>query len=359
MFDRRKLLAGGGLVAAAVAAGAMWRWRADPGVELLQAEPAVVDVRDGMPYRTFGRTGLQISELAFGSWGIGGQSYGPVEKAAALESLARAEELGCNFVDTAAVYGDSEAILGEFLSSRRSRWIVATKYSGQQPGLRATVEEQLRRLQTDYIDFYMIHWLPRGEEARLLHELNELKQEGKVRFTGVSLYNTSDIDHVINHTDLDGIMVPLNLLEPYPFMSRRARIASSGLGVLIRSALKEGFLAGGFTRETRFTDPSDQRSQWPVEQVVRTVEQAEQFRFLESQAGTLARGAIGYPLSLPEVSSVVVGVKNLWEAEENFGKTAGFRLDPATLAQIESTQRKIGLKMEPSLREKLRGLFSS
>src|SRR5690606_31769641 len=101
-------------------------------------------------------------------------------------------------------------------------------------------------------------------------QLAELKKSGKVRFIGVSLYNASDIDHVIKRTELDGMMVPLNLLEPYPYMSRRAQVAASGLGVLIRSALKEGFLAGRFTRETRFTDPSDQRSEWPVEEIVRT-----------------------------------------------------------------------------------------
>jgi myo-inositol catabolism protein IolS len=357
MSDRRSVLLGLGAVAAAAGAGAVWRLKMGSTNDGPAGLPAVLDMKDGMPYRAFGRTGLQISELAFGAWGIGGQSYGPVQKGEALDALARAEELGCNLVDTAAVYGDSEAILGEFLSSRRSRWVLSTKYSGQAAGLRATVEEQLRRLQTDYIDFYMIHWLPRGDEARLLDELRELKREGKVRFTGVSLYNTSDIDHVIKHTDLDGIMVPLNLLEPYPFISRRAQIAASGIGVLVRSALKEGFLAGRFTRETRFTDPTDQRSQLSVEELVQTIDRVERFRFLEQLAGSMARGAIGYPLSMPEASSVVVGVKNVWEAEENFGRTAGFRLDADTLKRIDSIQRDIGLKMGPSLRERLRALL--
>jgi len=153
-------------------------------------------------------------------------------------------------------------------------------------------------------------------------------------------------------------MVPLNLLEPYPFMARRDAIAKSGLGVLIRSPLKEGFLAGRFTRETRFTDPTDQRSKLSVDEVVKTVERVEKFRFLEAQSGTLARAAIGYPLSLSQVSSVVVGVKNVWEAEENFGRTAGFRLDAASLARIEAIQREIGLKLGPTLRERVKSMFS-
>lgn len=358
MFERRKIVIGLGAVAVAAAGGALWRRGAGSGDVAPQLAPSVVEVRGQMPYRTFGRTGLKLSELAFGSWGIGGKSYGPVEKSEALDALARAEEFGCNLVDTAAVYGDSEAILGEFLPSRRSRWVISTKYSGQTEGLRATVEAQLSRLRTDYIDFYMIHWLPRGDEARLLDELQDLKREGKVRFAGVSLYDVPDIDHVIARADLDGIMVPLNLLEPYPFMARRDAIAKSGLGVLIRSPLKEGFLAGRFTRETRFTDPTDQRSKLSVDEVVKTVERVEKFRFLEAQSGTLARAAIGYPLSLSQVSSVVVGVKNVWEAEENFGRTAGFRLDAASLARIEAIQREIGLKLGPTLRERVKSMFS-
>mgnify|MGYP001346133017 CR=1 FL=1 len=358
MFERRKVAIGLGALAAVAAGGLVWQRRDETSESDFHPAPAIVKVRGHMPFRAFGRTGLKLSELAFGSWGIGGNSYGPVQRGEALDALARAEELGCNLVDTAAVYGESEAILGEFLSSRRSKWIVSTKYSGQSDGLRATVEAQLRRLRTDYIDFYMIHWLPRGGEAGLLDELRDLKREGKVRFAGVSLYNASEIDYVMAHTDLDGIMVPLNLLEPYPLMARRKEIEKRGLGVLVRSPLKEGFLAGRFTRETRFTDPTDQRSKLSVDELVKLVERVEKFRFLEAESGTMARAAIGYPLSLPQVSSVVVGVKNVWEAEENFGRTAGFRLEAKSLARIESVQREIGLKLGPSLTERLRSMLS-
>ena len=117
-----------------------------------------------MRLREFGTTSMKVSEVGFGSWAIGGQAYGTVNKAESLNALARAEELGCNFVDTALVYGESENVLGEYLAGRRSRWLIATKYSGQEGGLTATVEQQLRNLRTDTIDFYQIHWMPRGKD---------------------------------------------------------------------------------------------------------------------------------------------------------------------------------------------------
>ena len=107
-----------------------------------------------MQLRPFGATGIRVSELGFGAWAIGGQSYGVADRAESLRALARAEALGCNFVDTAAVYGDSEAVLGEFLAGRRGRWVVSTKYSGQPEGLVRTLESQLRALRTDAVDFY-------------------------------------------------------------------------------------------------------------------------------------------------------------------------------------------------------------
>ena len=94
-----------------------------------------------MKYRKFGNTDLNLSEVGFGAWAIGGQSFGTVDKTDSLSALAKAEELGCNFVDTAAVYGESENILGEFLKGRRDKWIVSTKYSNQKNGLIATVDD--------------------------------------------------------------------------------------------------------------------------------------------------------------------------------------------------------------------------
>jgi aryl-alcohol dehydrogenase-like predicted oxidoreductase len=355
MFDRRQVLWGSAALAAAVAGG---YWMISPRRrESAPAAPVAAMQVKNMPYRKFGRTGLNVSEVGFGAWGIGGQVYGKADRNESLAALAKAEELGCNFVDTAAVYGDSETVLGEFLTGRRDRWIVATKYSGQAEGMKATLESQLARLRTDHVDFYMIHWMPGRGEQSLFEELERLKKSGKVRFAGVSLYSREDIASAIGNALLDGFMIAVNLLEPDPFMAMRADIAASGKAVIVRSTLKEGFLAGKFTKDTRFTDPADQRSKWSAEKIAETVDHAERFRFLEHSAGSLARGAIAYPLSFPEVSAVVVGVKKVWEAEEDFGKTAGLRLSSEELDRISRLQSDLGLRKRVGLIRRLRGLL--
>jgi aryl-alcohol dehydrogenase-like predicted oxidoreductase len=305
--------------------------------------PRIVRKVGEMPYRDFGKTGLQVSEVSFGAWGIGGKSYGAVDRGDALSALARAEELGCNLVDTAGVYGDSEHVLGEFLTGRRDQWIVATKYSGQEGGMTAMLESQLRRLRTDHVDVYMVHWMPRGKDAGLLRELEDLKRAGKTRFTGLSLYNNADVDDALRATPVDALMLPFSLLDPDPFLARRERLAASGRAVMIRSVLKEGFLTGKFTRESVFTDANDQRSQLTREQIAKRVEQVERLRFLEAASGSLLRAAIAYPLSFPEVSTTVLGARRLRDADENFGSAAGGRLPAKDLERIAQLQREMGL----------------
>jgi aryl-alcohol dehydrogenase-like predicted oxidoreductase len=296
-----------------------------------------------MRSRAFGSTGLQVSEVGFGSWAIGGQSYGSVERQESLRALARAEELGCNFVDTAAVYGASEDVLGEFLESRRSRWIVATKYSGQPEGMIATIEQQLKRLRIDVIDFYQVHWMPRGKDEVLLEQLEQAKAAGKIRFVGVSLYSAKDIDAALENPLLDGFQVAFNLLEPDPFMARREAIRRHGKAVIVRSALREGFLTGKFRRDATFPDPNDQRHKLTRQQIEQTVDNVEQFRFLEAEAGSMVAAAARYPLSFPEVSTVIMGTKSVAQAGSNFGQVPGGTLSNESLRRIELLQIELGL----------------
>lgn len=297
-----------------------------------------------MKYRPFGSTGVRVSEVGFGAWAIGGQSYGAVARSECLRALAKAEELGCNFVDTASVYGDSERILGEFLSGRREKWVVATKYSGQTPGLVLFVEEQLKRLKIDTIDFYQIHWTPRQTEKHLYEDLYRLKRSGKVRFTGVSLYSEDDIDYVLDYTQIDGFQVPFSLLDPDPFLARLDRIRGRGIGIVARSSLKAGFLTGKYHRNATFHDPNDQRHKWSRREIIKTINAVERFRFLEKEGGALSIAAARYPLSFPEVSTVILGTKTAGQAEVNFGEVPGSVLSDESLEAVRFLQKKMGLR---------------
>jgi aryl-alcohol dehydrogenase-like predicted oxidoreductase len=332
-MNRRKMI--GGVVGAAVVAGAgSWIARA-------RARDAVQWMPPGTPgamrLRDFGKTGLKVSEVGFGSWGIGG-SYGATEKAQSLSALARAEELGCNFVDSAQVYGDAEVTLGEFLQGRRSKWVVATKYSGQKAGLTATLESQLRRLQTDTIDLYQLHWVPRGADAVLFDELAKIRQAGKARFIGVSLYSAEDIDDVLDMPHVDAFQVAMSLLDPDPFMERLRAIHTGGKAVIVRSALREGFLTGKFKRDAKFPDSADQRHLLTPAQIARLVDEVERFRFLEQEAGSMVNAAARYPLSFADVSTVILGTKTQKQADSNFGQVPGGTLSRAMLDAIRDVQ---------------------
>lgn len=296
-----------------------------------------------MKQRPFGRTCLSVSELAFGGWAIGGTSFGRVERIDALRALARAEELGCNFVDTAGVYGDSEDILGEFLPSRRDRWIVATKYSGQPEGMTATLDAQLRRMKIEHVDFYQIHWAPRARKRHLYDELQQLKRSGRTRFIGVSLYSTDDIDYVLKHASVDGFQVAFSLLDPLPLVSRLDAIYSAGLGVIARSVLRGGLLSGKYGPDSRFTDRHDQRSRIDRSELQRLLIAAERFRVLEPRCGGLINAAVSYPLAFDVVSAVVLSTKNEAQASSNFSGELVADLTPGDLDRIESIQKSLGL----------------
>lgn len=311
-----------------------------------------------MQYRTFGNTDMQLSEVAFGAWAIGGTSFGYVDKRDSLAALARAEHLGCNFVDTAAVYGDSETILGEFLQGRRDQWLVATKFSGDKRGMTAVVDEQLQRLKTDYIDFYQIHWAPGKKDHYLYDALNTLKQAGKVRYVGVSLYNVSDIDYVLRHTTIDGFQVAFSLLDPHPLLPRINQVRKRNLGVIVRSSLHNGFLTGKYNSASTFADENDQRHKWPPDKIEATAKMAEQFRFLERQYGSMAVAAARYPLSFQEVTTVVMSTKNATQADMNFGEVPGGTLSASDLSEIRETQKRLGLTSLPPAR-RLKELISA
>ena len=315
-----------------------------------------------MRRRAFGRTGVEVSERSFGAWAIGGHSYGAVDAQQALDTLAEAEALGCNFVDTAAVYGDAEALLGRFLPGRRDRWLVASKYSGQGEGMTALVEAQLRRLATDRIDFYQIHWAPDDTEEALYAELERLKRDGKIRFCGVSLKTAADIDRVLAHSHIDGIQLPVSLLDPEPLASRRQLIRERGVAVIARSALRGGFLAGHYGENATFSGRSDQRSEWPPERIRSLARQARAFSPIAEAAGSPLAAALAYPLSFPEVSTLVMSCKSPQQARANFDPRLPATLDEALLARVVQTQRELGLFAGTGLlarvKRKLRRVFA-
>lgn len=305
---------------------------------------ATADANDTklLPKRPLGRTGLSISAVGFGGAAIGGNSFGAVRESEALDALAAAEDCGCNFIDTARIYGESELVLGQRLRTRRDHWIVATKYSGQKAGLRATLEEQLQRLGIEAVDVYQIHWVPRGKDAGLYEDLEAVRREGKARFIGVSASTAADVDEVLRRPALDTIQLPFNLLEPEPMRSALAQLRKAGKGVIARSVLREGFLTGKFAADTRFDPKTDVRGAYSREEVARRVEQVRRLAFLDGYAGSLTEAAIRYAVSFDGISTAIVGTKTAAQARQNFAAGNAALLPKAALRRVARVQATAG-----------------
>lgn len=289
-----------------------------------------------MRYRRLGKTELQVSEVGFGAWAIGGSkhghSYGPTDNAESLRAIARAFELGCTFFDTADIYGHglSEKLLAQALQKHRHECIIATKvgndfYHGpfrknfDPEYIRFALEKSLQRLQTDCIDLYQLHnpplmMLERGEHYAIL---DDLKQAGKIRHYGVSVHDAYEGMMAIETGKPEVIQVSYNLLRQDPRDELFAVAQEQDIGLIAREPLANGILSGKYASDTIF-DASDMRAQWPPEYLAFQVQLVEKLRFLAiNEQRTLSQAALRFVLDEDAVSVVIPGMKTVAQVEAN------------------------------------------
>jgi aryl-alcohol dehydrogenase-like predicted oxidoreductase len=290
-----------------------------------------------MKYRKLGSTGLEVSEVGFGAWAIGGNqfgnSYGPAQDDESLRAIASAIELGCTFFDTADVYGHghSEMLLGQALKGHRSRMVIATKggsdFYHDPPRLNFTeshlifaVEESLKRLGTDYIDLYQFHNPPFSviESGKLFEPLEKLKVQGKIRHYGISIHDPQEGLLAMKVGKPVAIQVVYNYLKRDAAEELFVRALAEGVGIIAREPLANGFLTGKYTKDSVFP-VGDIRHQWPSKYQTQLVNQIDNFKkSLGQSPHTLAQSAIRFVLAQPVVSSVIVGCKTAEQSRENF-----------------------------------------
>src|SRR2546428_8531082 len=212
--------------------------------------------------RVLGRTGLRVGELGFGAWAIGGNqygnSYGPTDDAEAKRAIRRAYELGCNFFDTADVYGHrhSESLLGAALHDVRDQVFIATKVGGNfydgdvhmdfTPAyLRFAVEHSLERLRTDHIDLLQLHNPPVNliSTKGTYEPLEEMKREGLIRFYGVSVHPPEEGVAAVQATMPDTVQIVYNLARREAEDTFLPTAHAANVGVIAREPLPNGFPA--------------------------------------------------------------------------------------------------------------------
>ncbi|MCZ2156548.1 MAG: aldo/keto reductase [Bryobacterales bacterium] len=296
-----------------------------------------------MQYRTLGRTGLRVSEIGYGAWGVGGTQWMGGTDDESIAALHRAIELGLNFIDTALAYGDghSEKLVGKIARESETPILIATKIPPKNQIWPARAghplddvypydyaisctERSLTNLGLERIDVQQFHvwnpeWVERDEWRRAIEDL---KASGKVRFFGISA-NDHQPDSVISALDtglVDTVQVIYNIFDRSPQFNLFPYCEEHNIGVLARVPLDEGALTGNIREDTVF-EPTEFRAAYfrgdHKKQVVEHVEPLIADLRAAGVAQPLAEVALRFCLSHPTVSTVIPGMRRVRHVESN------------------------------------------
>ena len=295
-----------------------------------------------MEYRTLGRTGWNISEIGFGSWGIGGNEWGATDDSVSLAALNRAIDLGVNFIDTADVYGDghSEQLIAQVRKARSEQLIIATKAGRRlnphvasgynRENLTSFVERSLRNLETETIDLLQLHTPPSEvyDMPEVFGILDDLVVQGKLRFYGVSVERVDEAMKAISYPNVQSVQIIFNMFRFKPSEKFFAAAHERRVGILARVPLASGLLTGKMRPDTQFSandhrnfnrhgeafDQGETFSGVDYETGLRAV---EELRPLVPPGVTMAQFALRWILMFPEITTTIPGAKNPRQAEDN------------------------------------------
>lgn len=290
-----------------------------------------------MKHCTLANSDLRVSRVGFGCWQLGGHGWGKVSEKEMVNAVNRAIELGINLFDTAPIYGlgHSEELLGQALGNNRKNVVLATKVGltwtidqtfqklidCSSLNIEREIEASLRRLHTDYIDLYQIHWPdPNTPIEETLAALQKLKQSGKVRYIGCCNFGLDILERVCQHDQFDSLQIRYNLIDRevendlLPFCLKR------GIGVLAHSALANGLLSGKYDATSTF-GMDDHRSRdgyFTSQSLAKNMKIVERVKTVANRLGkTPSQIALCWVLGHESVTAVLAGTKNVHQIEEN------------------------------------------
>jgi aryl-alcohol dehydrogenase-like predicted oxidoreductase len=313
-----------------------------------------------MKYRALGRTGILVSEIGFGAWGIGGRtvgqtSYGDTDDRTSLAALSHALECGITCFDTSSAYGSghSEELIGQAFRSQRQRVVLATKAgydSWDHPpdfsaaAIVASAEGSLRRLQTDYIDVFQIHNAPIDalKSMELRDALHNLEKAGKIRSWGASTKSPAEAIEAVRAVEAAVIQVNFNMMDVRAITSGLIDEAvGRGVAVIGRTPLCFGFLSGTIGRETVFS-PGDHRLGWSRAQLDNWIDGAQDLlNTVAAKPGAEgAQSALRFCLSFPAISTVIPGILTPLEAQENAWASELGALSASAVASVLEINRR-------------------
>ncbi|MBN3908266.1 MAG: aldo/keto reductase [Nostoc sp. NMS1] len=310
-----------------------------------------------MQTKQLGNSELRITPIGFGAWAIGGGGWafgwGAQDDQESIEAIARALDLGVNWIDTAAIYGlgHSEEVVAKALKGRSSRPYIFTKCSMiwdekgvigrslKADSVRREVEASLRRLDIETIDLYQIHWPnPNSDIEEGWTTLAKLKDEGKVRYIGVSNFNVEQLKRVQEIAPVTSLQPPYSLVkrdvenEILPFCKE------NNIGVIVYSPMQSGLLTGKMTSERVANLPDDdwrkKSDEFQEPRLSRNLKLVEVLQEIGEQYDrSPGEVAIAWTLNNPAVTAAIVGARNPKQVEGIIA-AGEFRLNQQELDQI-------------------------
>jgi aryl-alcohol dehydrogenase-like predicted oxidoreductase len=298
-------------------------------------------------YRPLGSTGIEVSEIGYGAWGIGGSQWGGADDDESIQALHRAIDLGLNFIDTALAYGRgrSEKLVGQVVRERAEPIHVATKVPPKNliwpapagvtveevyPGdhIRACAERSLSNLGLERIDLLQLHvwsdeWADQGDWREAV---DELRAAGKIGFFGISIndHQPANALRAIETGALDTVQVIYNVFDQSPEDDLFPACREHGVGVIARVPLDEGGLTGRIGPDTEFADDDFRASYFRGE---RMQELTERVGAITADLGIapeeLPEIALRFVLSEPTVSTVIPGMRSVRNVERNVAVSDG------------------------------------
>lgn len=309
-----------------------------------------------MEYNVFGKTGMKVSDIGFGAWAIGGKGWGDGSSdREAVEALTVSWEKGVNLYDTCDAYGDghSEKLIGEFFKGRRKEAVIVTKggtnfrlpersKNFSKEYLMMCLEESLERLQTDYVDVYLLH-VPDAkwqDQCTVLETLKEMKQSGKVRFAGLAMWGAGDTMHALEcdrDRVIDVLECPFNILNKSNLevvkLTKERNIA-----VMTSQPLASGILTGKYREGARFAEGDNRRGFWTEERFEEVKQDLEIVESCAAETGlSMGHLALAYNMTYRGIGCVIPGAKNAAQALDNASAT-GLRLSGDVMERLSSTK---------------------
>ena len=312
-----------------------------------------------MKTRQLGNSDLNITPIGFGAWAIGGDwqfGWGAQDDNESIAAIHRALDLGVNWIDTAAIYGlgHSEEVVARALREwKGSRPFVFTKcgmiwdrkgqvsYSLHADSIRRECEASLKRLKTDVIDLYQIHWTADdlAETIEGWNTLAALQKEGKVRWIGLSNASVEEMEKLQPAARITSLQPPYSLIRRHVESSQLPWCRREGVGVIVYSPMASGLLTGKMTRERIAALPENdwrrKNDQFSDPQLTENLKLVERLKIVGARHGRPpGQIAVAWTLNNPAVTGAIVGARNARQVEETVG-AADIRLSEQDLAEIE------------------------